>query len=145
MNEDVKAAMKKFKEVKAVLSDGFDIEMLDALRDFTPNELTSLFNTIYETGYMVSSMRESIFVSIPNVEGTLKCNKHRTISIMSQITKILLRVIIIRVRPIIMQEISEEQFGFGARKGTRNSIFSFSVQTEIVIEVQENVYVCFVE
>ena len=57
---------------------------------------------------MVSSMCESIFVAILKVEGTLECNKHRTVSIMSQITKILFRVILSRVRSKIRPEISEE-------------------------------------
>ena len=85
-------------------------------------------------------MCESIFVAIPKVEGTLECSKHRTISVMSQITKILLRVILSRVRSKIRPEISEEQFGFVAWKGTQNAIYSFRVLSERVTEVQKDLY-----
>ena len=145
LKEEVKKAMKSLKAGKAVGSDGIDIEMLDAIEEFALDELTSLFNSIYETGNIISSMCESIFVALPKVEGTLECKKHRTISIMSQMTKMLLRVILNRVRSKIRPAISEEQFGFVPGRGTRNAIFTFRVLAERVIEVQKDLYVCFVD
>ena len=79
---------------------------------------------------MISSLCESLFVAIPKVEGTLECNKHRTISIMSRVTKVLLRVILKRIRSKISPKISEQQFGFVAGKGTANSIFSLRTVVE---------------
>ena len=75
----------------------------------------------------------------------MKCSKHRTLSIMSQITKILLRVILKRIRAKIRPQISDEQFGFVARKGKSNALFTLRVITERAIEVQKDVFACFVD
>ena len=117
--------------------DGTVIEILDALVEFVLEELTSFFISIYKTENIFSSMCESIFVALPKVEGTRECKKHRTISIVSQTTKILLGVILNRVRSKIRPAISEEQFGFVSGRGTRNDIFMFRVLAERVIELQK--------
>ena len=48
---------------------------------------------------------------MPKVEGTLKCEKHRTISIINHIKNIVLKVITERIRNRIRPEMAEEQFG----------------------------------
>ena len=42
---------------------------------------------------------------------------------MSQVTKIILRVLLNRARNKIKEVVSEVQYGFGSGKGTRNAIF----------------------
>src|SRR5215469_411026 len=68
-------------------------------------------------------MSKSVFISVPKVQGTLECEKHRTTSV-SQVTKILLKVVLARIRNKIRPQISEEQYGFVKGKGTRNAIFA---------------------
>ena len=145
LRQEVRSAIENMKTGKAVGGDGIAVEMLQALGDFAIDELTSLFNKIYETGDIVNSMCESIFIALPKVEGTLECNKHRTISIMSQITKIILRVILARIRSKIRPQISDEQFGFVPKKGTGNALFTLRVLAERALEVQKDLYVCFVD
>ena len=50
-------------------------------------------------------MRETIMIKIPKVEGTLKCEQHRTISIINHITKTILKVTTERTRSKIRPEI----------------------------------------
>ena len=68
-------------------------------------------------------MRELIFITFSKKGDLLLCSNYRLISLMSHITKIILRVVMTRVRNKINPEISEEQFGFCNGKGTRNAIF----------------------
>ena len=145
MREEVRAAIQEMKAGKAVGRDGIAAEVLQALGDFAIDQLTSLFQRIYESGYMTDGMCDSVFVALPKIEGTLECSKHRTLSIMSQITKILLRIILKRIRTRLRPQISDEQFGFVHGKGTNNALFSLRVLTERALEVQKDVYVCFVD
>ena len=145
LKSEVKCAMRSMKKGKAVGEDGVALEMILALGEFGVNELTKLFNKIYASGNIIKCMCESIFITLPKVEGTLECKKHRTISIMSQVTKILLRIILKRVRSKIRPELSQAQFGFVPGKGTRNAIFCLRSIAERSIEVQKNLYVCFVD
>ena len=145
MKDEVKAAIASMKTGKAVGEDGIDVEVIQALGDFGVDQLTSLFQKMYETGYVVESLCESVFIALPKVEGTLDCSRHRTLSIMSQITKILLRVILKRIRAKIRPQIGDEQFGFVAEKGTANALFTFRVLAERALDVQKDIFACFVD
>src|SRR5215469_136269 len=102
--------MNKMKLGKAVGNDGIALEILKALENFAVEKITTLDNKIYESGELTSQMSKSVFITIPKVHETLECEKHRTISIMSQVTKILIRLT--RIRNQIRSQISEEKFGF---------------------------------
>ena len=77
------------------------------------------------------------------VKGAAKCEKHRTISLMSHVTKLVLRVIMNRIRGRTLSEISEVQYGFMPDTGTRNAIFVLRRLVERMIEKQKDVNVFF--
>ena len=145
LKEEIERAMQKMKAGKSTGGDKVNIEMLNAVKTFSIEKITKLANTIYEDGNLTEEMCKSIFITIPKKPGTLECNKHRTISIMSQITKIILRVIMERVRAKIRGEVAEEQYGFVEGKGTRNAIFILRMLSERAIEVQKDLYFCFID
>src|SRR5215469_5720288 len=101
---------------KAVGNDEIALEMLKALENFAVEKITTLANKIYESWELTSQMSKLVFIAIPKVQGTLECEIHRTLSIMSQVTKILLRVILAGIRNKIRAQISEEQYMFVKEK-----------------------------
>ena len=48
------------------------------------------------------------------------------------------------MRKSLRPEISTKQFGFVRDKGTRNAIFTLSMLMERCIEVQKELYLCFI-
>ena len=94
-------------------------------------------------GSFPSELNRSIFIPLPKVNGTIKCEKHRTNSLMSHVTKLLLRIVINKIRGRTWHEIAPEQYGFMPGKGTGNSIFDLRMLVERSIEKQKYVYVCF--
>ena len=71
----------------------------------------------------------------------MECNKHRTISIMSQLLgKIVLRVILNIIRNKLRPEIPEDQYGFVNGKGTANAIFLLRMKSERAIEMQRDIF-----
>ena len=64
---------------------------------------------------------------------------------MSHVTKIILRVILLRARSKIRPEISEEQYGLMQDKGTRNAIYILSTLAERAIEIQWDIFLCFID
>ena len=54
-------------------------------------------------------MRESEFIVIPKKEGAVECSKHRTISIMSQVAKIVLKVIDERLKRKVAEFVDLER------------------------------------
>ena len=51
----------------------------------------------------------------------------------------------LRARNKIRSEISEEQYGFMQDKGTRNAIYILRILAERAIEMQRDVYLCFID
>ena len=75
----------------------------------------------------------------------LKCQKHRTISLMSHVTKLVLRIVINRIRGRTLDEIAPVQYGLMPDKGTGNAIFVLRRFVEISVEKQRDVYTCFID
>ena len=95
---EVKHAIKKLKNNKATGTDLIAAEMLKALDDGPIEKLTQLCNEIYNTGYWPKDLKESIFIPIPNKPKATRCQEYRTISIMSQVTKLLLKIVMDRMK-----------------------------------------------
>ena len=91
---------------------------------------------VYNYGYFSEELNKSIFITLPKISETTKCEKPRTISLMNHITKLILRV-----HGRTLQEISPEQYGFMPDKGTRNAIFVLRRMSERAIEKQMGMHV----
>ena len=94
---------------------------------------------VYNHGYFPEELNKSIFITLPKISGTTKCEKHRTISL-----KLILRLVMNRVRCRTLQEIAPEQYGFMPDKGTRNAIFLLIRMSERAIEKQKDIHVSLI-
>ena len=90
-------------------------------------------------------MKKSTFIPIPKKVKAVNCTDFRTISLMSHVTKILLKIILHRNSAVIDREIGENQSGFRKGKGTREGIFSIRTINERYLEKQKDVYICFID
>lgn len=145
LKDEVENAIKKMKHGRAPGPDNIPVEIYDALGEMGIEEITKLVNKIYDTGKIPTSLSRSIFITLPKKPGATECESHRTISLMNHVTKILLRIIMERIRSKIHPEVSETQFGFVADKGTRNAIFTLSMLIERCIQMQKDLYLCFID
>ena len=145
LEDEVQKALTKMKKGKAAGPDDIPSEMITALNEIGIKEVTKLLNLIYTTGEIPADMKKSVYIAIPKKQGTVDCDQHRTISLMSHLTKVMLRVLMNRMRDKILPEISETQFGFMADKGTRNAIFALRTIMERATEVQKDLYLCFID
>ena len=106
---------------KAPCPDGVLTETLVVAGEYGLEEFTRLTNML--TLLFLEELNKSIFINLPKISGTTKCEKHGTISLISHITQLILRVLLNRVRGRRLQEIAPEQYDFMLDKGTSNAIF----------------------
>ena len=125
------------KNNKAPGNDNITKAMIEACGDIGISTLVTIMNKIYESGYIPQQMKESIFITIPKKGDLLDYSNYRLISLMSHITKILIRILMFRMKKVIHNEISWEQFGCRKNKGTRNAIFVMISITERNIQMQQ--------
>ena len=100
---------------------------------------------IYNTGHIPEDLKKSIFVQIPKKPKASICEDFQTISLMSHVTKLLLKIILNRIKIQIDNEVGKEQFGFRPVSGTREAIFCMRMVTERYFAVNKEIYVCCID
>ena len=145
LTDEIRSAIKQMKTGKALGPDGIVTEMIEALEEFGVDILYDLLNEIYNTGIMSEDTSKSILIALPKKPGATECELHRTISLMSHATKILLRIIMKRARDKIKPEIDVTQCKFVEGKGTVNAIFVLRTIVERAAEVNKDLYLCSID
>ena len=90
-------------------------------------------------------MKQSVLVKLPKKPKAVECTDYRTICLMSHVTKILLRIIMNRNETIFERETSKGQTGFRSGLGTREGIFNIRAVLEKMIDIDKDVYICFID
>ena len=132
----VKHAIKKLKNIEATGTDLIAAEMRKALDDWPLGTLTQLCNEIYTTGYWPKDLKESIFIPIPKKPKATRYQEYRTISTMSRVTRLLLKIVMDHMKGKIEAELDDAQSGFRQGKETRKCILNLRLICERHLEVQ---------
>jgi len=88
---------------------------------------------------------KALFIPLPKKGDIQECSNHRTISLISHASKILLKVINNRMKLKLESEISEEQAGFRAGRGTRDHIVNIRNIIEKCRGHSIPLYLCFID
>ncbi len=145
MKAEVKHALNRMKHGKATGPDNIPAEAIESLEDLGIDMVTKLLNAIYDTGAIPTEMSKSVFIALPKKTGATECELHRTISLMSHMTKILLRILMQRMKNKVRPEIANAQYGFMEDRGTRNAISTLNRLIERSVEVQKDIFLCFID
>ena len=113
------------------------VEQIKGLGEFGIEKLAFISNEIYDNGKIPEDLSKSRFITLPKKSGLIECELHHTISLTSNTTKILLRVLMKRARSKLRTEIPNVQYGFVEDKNTRNAIFIVHMICERAIEMQK--------
>ena len=88
MREEVENTIKNMKTGTATGPDMISTEMMQALEGIELDAVTKMLNTKYDTGEMPKEMLQSMFIVLPKKkQGATVCEQHRTIRLMSHMTK----------------------------------------------------------
>ena len=145
LKSEVERAIKRINKGKAAGADEITAEMIQALEDFGVCQLTELYNEMYSLGHLPPDLLDSTYVTIPKKPKARECADFRTISLMSHTLKIFLNIILERIKLKLNSEIGKEQFGFRPNSGTRDAILCYSMLAQKEMEVQRDIYVCFID
>lgn len=85
--------IESFASGKSPGPDGVRSEYLKFVNHKGVLLLTKLFNLIYRSGEIPREWLKLVFVTIPKTQNAKKCNQFQTISLMSHVLKIFLRII----------------------------------------------------
>ena len=143
--DEVIYALRSAKNGKAPGPDDIPIEILKLLDVNGVKVLHQLFNCIYDTGKIPDDWLMSTFVTLPKKPSATQCKDYRTISLMSHVLKLFLRIIHQRIYRRIEEHLTNTQFGFRNGLGTREALFSMQVLIQRCRDVNCEVHICFID
>ena len=100
----------------------------------------SLENSAEATG-----LEKIIFIPIPKKENTKKFTNYRTIALISQASKVMLKILQARLQQYVNCELPDVQAGFRKGRGTRDQIANIHWIMEKAREFQKNIYFCLID
>ena len=93
MKDEIQAAIRKMKLVKATRPDSISVELIEAIEDYGIDKITTLLDEIFDPGQFPPDIFKSIFFAPPKKPKAKESESHRMLNLMSHITKMLLRLI----------------------------------------------------
>ena len=84
-------------------------------------------------------------VTIQKIVGSDKCEKYLTISVTTHVSKILTKIIYIRIEQTLGSSLDENQFGFKKKRGTRQALLSLRLIQSGRLRVGEPTFIAFLD
>jgi len=145
MESEILAAIKEMKNKKAVGVDEIPAEFWKVLGEKGTRELVSLCKEMYQKGIWPEDFTRVVMIPLPKKANAVECGDHRTISLISHASKIMLRILTKRIEAKARDFIGRNQFGFRREVGTRDAIGVMRMLCERSLENGNDVYICFVD
>ena len=76
----------------------------------------------WENSAVSMDWKRSVFIPIPKKGNAKECSNYKTIALISQASKVMLKILQARLQRYVNQEISDAQTGFRKGRGTRDQI-----------------------
>ena len=107
---------------KASEGDEIPVELFQILKDDAVKVLHSMCQQIQKTQQWPQYWKRSVFISIPKKDNVKQWSNYRTIALISQASKEMLKILQERFQQYLNQELPEIQAGFTKGRGTRDQI-----------------------
>ena len=129
--------LRKNHYEKASGGDGIPIELIQILKNDAVKVLHSICQQIWKTQQWPQDWKRSVFIPIPRKGNAKKCSNYHTIALISHASKVMLKILQVRLQQCVNRELPDVQGGFRKGRGTRDQIAN--------IRFQKNIYFCFID
>ena len=130
---------------KASGGDGIPVELFQILKDDAVKVLHSICQQIWKTQQWPQDRKRSVFILIPKKGNAKGCSNYHTIALISDATKVVLKILQSRLQQYVNHELPDVQAGFRKGRGTRDQIANIRWIIEKARKLQKNIYFCFID
>ena len=145
LREELEAAVKALKMGKSAGVDNIPAELVRVGGEAMIGILTSICNKICKTGEWPTTWTQSLVITLPKKGNLQLCQNYRTISLISNPSKVMLNIILNRLQPQAEEIITEEQAGFRAGRNTTEQVFNLRILCEKYLQHQQNLFHVFID
>ena len=107
---------------KASGGDGISIELFQILNDDADKVLHSISQKIWKTQQWSQDWKRSVFLAIPKKGNAKECSNYHTSALISHTSKVMLKILQVRLQQYLNHELPDVQAGFRKGRGTRDQI-----------------------
>ena len=115
---EVKWALESITMNKASGDDGIPVELFQILKDDAVKVLNSICQQIWKTQQCPWDRKRSVFIPIPNKGNAKECSNYYTIALISHTSKVMLKILQVRLQQYMNHELPDVQAGFRKGRGT---------------------------
>ena len=119
---EVKWALGSITTNKASGGDGITVEQFQILKDDAVNRLHSICQQIWKTQQWPQDWKRSVFIPIPKKGKAKECSNCHTVALISHASKVMLKILQVRLQQYMNQELADVQAGFRKGRETRDQI-----------------------
>ena len=105
----------------------------------------SICQKIWKTQQWPQDWKRSVFIQIPKKGNAKECSNHRTIALISHASKVILKILQVRLQQYVSQELPDVQAEFRKGRGTRDQIANILWIIKKAREFQKNIYFHFID
>ena len=142
---EVKWALGSITMNKASGGDGIPVELFQILKDDAVKVLHSICQQIWKSQQCPQDWKRSVFIPIPMKGNAKECPNYRTIALISNSSKVMLKILQARLQQPMNCELPDVQAGFRKGRGTRDQIANIGGIIEKVREFQKSIHFCFID
>ena len=107
--------------------------------------LHSICQQIWKTQQWPQDWKRSVFIPVPKKGNAKECLNYCTIALISNASKIMLKILQAMFQQYVNRELPDVQAGFRKGRGTRDPIAKICWFVEKAREFQKNIYFCFID
>ena len=130
---------------KASGNDRTRAELFQILKDDAVKVLHSICHHIWKTQQWPQDWKRSVFIPIPKKGNAKECSNYHKIVLIPHASKIMFKILPVRLPQYMNQELSDVQAGFRKGRGTINQIANIRWIIGKAKEFQKNIYFCFLD
>ena len=134
---EVKWALGSITMNKANGGDGIPVVLFQILKDDAVKVLHSIFQQIWKTHQWPQDWKRSVFIPIPKKGNAKECSTYRTIALILHASKVMLKILQVRLQQYVNCELPDVQAGFRKGRETRDQIANIRWINETAREFQE--------
>ena len=123
--------------------DGIPGELFQILKDDAVKVLHSICQQIWKTQQWPQDWKRSVFILIRKKSNAKECSNYHTIALISHASKIMLKILHVRLQQYMNHELPDVQAGVSKGRGTRDQIANIHWIIKKAREFQKNIYYCF--
>ena len=117
-----KLALENITMNKASGGDGNPVELFQILKEDAVKVLHSICQQIWNTQQWPQDWKKSVFIPIPKKGNAKECSYYHTIALISHASRIMFKILKVRLQQYVNHELPDVQAGFRKGRGTRDQI-----------------------